>query len=64
MYQRSWIFQAPTVDLLDEQRKVIGSHNDSPRQQLNDGSLVEGEVISKQVSLEATSVPWLSIESA
>jgi hypothetical protein len=44
--------------------KVIGSHNGSPTQQLIDGSLVEREVNSKQVSLEATSIPWPSIESA
>jgi hypothetical protein len=59
----SWILQAPTADLLDEQRRVIGRHYAGPTWQLNDGSLVEGEVVSKQVPSETTSIPWLLIKS-
>ena len=59
----SWILQAPAADLLDEQRRVIGRHYGGPTWQLNDGSLVEGAVVSKQVSPEATSIPWLLIKS-
>jgi hypothetical protein len=58
-----WVLQAPAADLLDEQRQVIGHHYGGPTWQLNDGSLVEGEVVSKQVSPEATSIPWLLIKS-
>jgi hypothetical protein len=59
----SWILQAPAADLLDDQRRVIGRHYGGPTWQLNDGSLVEGAVVSKQVSPEATSIPWLLIKS-
>jgi hypothetical protein len=59
----SWILQAPAANLLDEQRRVIGRHYGGPTWQLNDGSLVEGAVVSKQVSPEATSIPWLLIKS-
>jgi len=59
----SWILQAPAADLLDEQRRVIGRHYGGPTWRLNDGSLVEGAVVSKQVSPEATSIPWLLLKS-
>jgi hypothetical protein len=59
----SWILQAPAADLLDDQRRVIGRHYDGPTWRLNDGSLVEGAVVSKQVSPEATSIPWLLLKS-
>jgi hypothetical protein len=59
----SWILQAPAADLLDEQRRVIGRHYGGPTWRLNDGSLVEGVVVSKQVSPEATSIPWLLLKS-
>ena len=59
----SWALLAPDADLLDEQRRVIGRHYGGPTWQLNDGSLVEGEVVSKQVAPEATSIPWLLIKS-
>jgi hypothetical protein len=59
----SWILQAPAADLLNEQRRVIGRHYGGPTWQLNDGSLVEGAVVSKQVSPEPTSIPWLLIKS-
>jgi hypothetical protein len=59
----SWTLQAPAADLLDEQSRVIGRHYGGPTWQLNDGSLVEGAVVSKQVSPETTSIPWLLIKS-
>jgi Protein of unknown function (DUF3455) len=59
----SWILQAPAADLLDEQRRVIGRHYGGPTWRLNDGSLVEGAVVSKQVSPEVTSIPWLLLKS-
>lgn len=59
----SWTLQAPAADLLDEQGRVIGRHYDGPTWQLNDGSLVEGTVVSKRVSPEVTSIPWLLIKS-
>jgi hypothetical protein len=59
----SWILEAPAAQLLDEQRRVIGRHYDGPTWRLNDGSLVEGAVVSKQVSPEATSIPWLLLKS-
>jgi hypothetical protein len=59
----SWTLQAPAADLLDEQSRVIGRHYGGPTWQLNDGSMVEGAVVSKQVSPEATSIPWLLLKS-
>jgi hypothetical protein len=59
----SWTLQAPAADLLDEQSRVIGRHYGGPTWRLNDGSLVEGAVVSKQVSPETTSIPWLLIKS-
>jgi hypothetical protein len=40
-------------------RRVIGRHYGGPTWQHNDGSLVEEAVVSKQLSPEATSIPWL-----
>jgi hypothetical protein len=58
-----WQLQAPAAELLDDQGRVIGRHYSGPTWQLKDGSLVKGEVVSKQVSPEATSIPWLLIKS-
>jgi hypothetical protein len=59
----TWQLQAPDAELLDDQGREIGRHHSGPTWQLNDGSLVKGEVISTQLSPEATSIPWLLLKS-
>lgn len=58
-----WQLQAPDAELLDDHGRVIGRHYGGPTWELNDGSLVTGEVVSKQASPEASSIPWLLIRS-
>jgi hypothetical protein len=59
----TWQLQAPVADLLDDERRVIGSHYSGPTWQLKDGSVVKGTVVSIQVSPDAASIPWLLIKS-
>ena len=58
-----WALEAPDAKLLNQDGSVIGRHFAGPTWQLNDGSWVKGRAVAKQVAPDATSVPWLLLES-
>ncbi|HTW61460.1 MAG TPA: DUF3455 domain-containing protein [Terracidiphilus sp.] len=58
-----WILKAPDAKLLDASGKVIGSHFAGPTWKLEDGSRVQGELISSQPAPDADSVPWLLLRA-
>jgi hypothetical protein len=58
-----WELTAPDANLLNQAGSVIGRHFAGPTWQLNDGSWVKGRAVGKQFALDATSVPWLLLES-
>jgi hypothetical protein len=59
----SWALKAPDAKLLNQEGSVIGRHFAGPTWQLNDGSLVKGRAVAKQVAPDAAAVPWLLLES-
>jgi hypothetical protein len=59
----AWALKAPEAKLLNQEGSVIGQHFAGPTWQLNDGSWVKGKAVAKQVSPDATAVPWLLLES-
>jgi Protein of unknown function (DUF3455) len=59
----SWALVAPDAELLNHERSVIGRHFAGPTWQLNDGSWVKGKAVAKYVLPDATSMPWLLLES-
>ncbi len=65
--QYQWVFVAPVARLFtktaagDEQE--IGSHGDGPVWIDQDGSSVHGQVLVKQASPDAGSIPWLLLKS-
>lgn len=59
----SWALKAPDAKLLDQEGSVVGRHFAGPTWELNDGSWVKGKAVAKQAAPEATSVPWLLLES-
>jgi len=58
-----WILKAPDARLLDEHGQVIGSHFAGPTWRLTDGSEVKGKAIASQPAPDASSVPWLLLQS-
>jgi hypothetical protein len=60
---RHWVLKVPDAKLFNQEGSVIGRHFAGPTWQLNDGSWVKGRAVAKQVAPDATSVPWLLLES-
>jgi Protein of unknown function (DUF3455) len=58
-----WTLKAPDARLLDEQGQPIGTHFAGPTWRLNDGSEVKGKMIASQPAQDASSVPWLLLQS-
>jgi hypothetical protein len=58
-----WVLKAPDAKLLNEQGSVIGRHFAGPTWQLNDGSWVKANAVTKKVAPDAAAVPWLLLES-
>lgn len=54
-----WAFVAPEADLFDSSGKKIGKHYGGPTWELNDGSMVVGEVKAKDNGPDARAIPWL-----
>jgi hypothetical protein len=61
--QPQWVFQAPEAKLIDASGKPIGTHGAGPIWKSNDGSTVKGELLQKNASPEATSIPWLLLKA-
>ena len=60
---RHWVLKVPDAKLFNQEGSVIGRHFAGPTWQLNDGSWVKGRAVAKQIAPDATSVPWLLLES-
>lgn len=58
-----WAFVAPDADLFDSSGKKIGKHYGGPTWELNDGSMVVGEVKGKDDGPDASAIPWLLLAS-
>jgi hypothetical protein len=58
-----WVLKAPDAKLLDASGKTIGSHFAGPTWKLEDGSQVQGELISSKPAPEANSVAWLLLRA-
>jgi hypothetical protein len=59
-----WILQAPEATLIDASGNPVGTHGAGPIWRSNDGSTVKGELLQKNASPEATSIPWLLLKAA
>jgi hypothetical protein len=58
-----WVFVAPAARLFDASGAEVGTHGDGPVWHIEDGSSVYGEVIAKEPSRDAESVPWLLLKA-
>jgi Protein of unknown function (DUF3455) len=58
-----WVFQAPEATLLDAHGNSVGTHGGGPSWKSSDGSEVKGELVQKNPSPEAGSIPWLLLKA-
>lgn len=58
-----WTLKGPDAKLLDASGKVIGTHFTGPTWKLNDGGLVQGELLANKPSSEAGAIPWLLLRA-
>ncbi len=56
-----WQLKAPEATLLDSAGKPIGKHTAGPRWQLDDGSAVQGTLMTTQP--QKTAIPWLLLSA-
>src|SRR5215469_11351892 len=54
-----WSFNAPDAKLFDKQGRQVGTHFSGPTWELDDGSEVIGEVVTKADAPEAGAIQWL-----
>jgi hypothetical protein len=58
-----WLLQAPEATLIDASGKPVGTHGAGPIWRSNDGSTVKGELLQKNESPHAASIPWLLLKA-
>jgi hypothetical protein len=58
-----WVLKGPDAKLLDADGKAIGTHFAGPTWKLNDGGLVQGELLANKPSTETGSIPWLLLRA-
>ncbi|WP_263383189.1 DUF3455 domain-containing protein [Granulicella arctica] len=58
-----WVFQAPVARLFDDKNVEVGTHADGPTWTLQDGSSVQGILVTKQPSPDAANIPWLLLKA-
>ena len=58
-----WALKGPDAKLLDASGKVIGTHFAGPTWKLNDGGLVQGELLANKPAPDAGSIPWLLLRA-
>jgi len=58
-----WALTAPDAKLLDSDGKMIGWHFAGPTWRLEDGGLVQGELVASKASQQAGSVTWLLLRA-
>ncbi len=61
--EAKWVLKAPDAKLLDASGKSIGNHFAGPTWKLDDGSQVQGELVTSSPSPEAGSVAWLKLRA-
>ena len=59
-----WTLVAPDAKLLDVAGKVVGTHGAGPFWKGVDGSLVKGQVVTKNNAPGAGDVPWLLLKAS
>jgi hypothetical protein len=57
----AWKLKAPEATLFDENHKAIGKHFAGPKWQLDDGSEVQGKLITS--TPHAGTIPWLVLSA-
>lgn len=57
-----WTFVAPEAELFGPYKRV-GSHGAGPHWLADDGSRIEGKVISREDAPEARAIPWLLLQA-
>jgi Protein of unknown function (DUF3455) len=58
-----WTFIAPEADLFDRAGRKIGKHYAGPTWELNDESVVQGEVKARDDGPDAGAIPWLLLQA-
>lgn len=60
--KNEWVLKAPDAALFDEKGAQIGKHYAGPSWELNDGSLVTGELAAKDPGPDANAIAWLLLK--
>jgi hypothetical protein len=60
---QAWVLAGPNAKLLDSSGNVIGAHFAGPTWKLNDGGMVQGELVASKPSPEPNSVAWLLLRA-
>jgi len=58
-----WVFRSPEAALADASGRSIGKHYAGPTWESNDGSVVSGEVASRDPGPTPTAIPWLLLKA-
>jgi hypothetical protein len=60
--KNEWVLKGPDATLFDAQGAEIGKHYAGPTWELEDGSLITGELSAKDPGPDATAIPWLLLK--
>ena len=58
-----WVFQAPVARLFDADGNEVGTHGDGPVWNYQDGSSIQGSVLSKTNAPSPADIPWLLLKA-
>ena len=58
-----WTLKGPDARLMDGSGRIVGTHFAGPTWKLNDGGLVQGELLASKPAPEAASIPWLLLRA-
>lgn len=61
--QLVWSLKSPEAMLWNACGKLIGSHYQGPTWELEDGSMISGEVVKHASSPSKAAIPWLLVEA-
>ena len=59
-----WVFRAPVARLFDQSGVEVGTHADGPTWTMQDGSSIQGVLMTKQSAPDAANIPWLLLKAA
>ena len=60
--KNEWVLKGPDATLFDEKGAKIGKHYAGPSWELDDGSLITGELAAKDPGPDANAIPWLLVK--